>query len=112
MVKLHVLVLPAESVAVLETVVTPTGKAKPLAGLLSTLADPQLSVAVTLNTTLLVQALGAASKVMFAGQLIVGGSASTTVTVKVQVLVPQRFEAVAVTVVAPTGNWPPGGMGE
>ena len=40
----------------------------------------------------------------FAGQVIVGGSLSTTVIVKVQVVVPQTFVAVAVTVVVPFGK--------
>jgi len=37
-------------------------KAKPLGGTLTTLVTAQLSVAVTLNVTLLVHALGAASQ--------------------------------------------------
>ena len=47
-------VLPLPSVAVLVTVVTPTGKADPLAGtLVTTCVTAQLSLAVTVNVTLL-----------------------------------------------------------
>jgi hypothetical protein len=58
---------------VLFTVVVPKGKAKPLAGTLTTLAEPQLSVAVTVNVTLLVHPPAAAFTVMFPGQVIAGG---------------------------------------
>jgi len=53
---------------VLVTVVVPTGKAKPLGGKLSTLVTAQLSVAVTLNVTLLVHSPGGAFTVIFAGK--------------------------------------------
>ena len=46
-VKMHVQLLPLLSRAVLVTVVVPTGKAKPLAGLLLMLVTVQLSLAVT-----------------------------------------------------------------
>ena len=71
-VKAHVLLLPQVSVAVLVTVVTPTGKLVPLAGLLVTVTPGQLPVAVTLNVTLLLHAPGAALTVIFAGQVICG----------------------------------------
>jgi len=46
-VKVHWLVLPLLSLAVLVTVVTPSGKADPLAGTLATLVTlPQVSLAV------------------------------------------------------------------
>src|SRR5216684_3275832 len=48
-VKLQLLLLPLLSRAVLVTVVTPMGKAKPLAGTLVTLVSAQLSVAVTVK---------------------------------------------------------------
>jgi len=57
-VKVHWLLLPLLSRAVLVTVVVPTGKAKPLGGTLSTFVTTQLSVAVTLNVTLLVHSPG------------------------------------------------------
>jgi hypothetical protein len=72
-VKLQVLALPLLSRAVLVTVVTPTGKAKPLGGTLTTLLTAQLSVAVTLNVTVLVQTPGAVFTVRLAGQVMAGG---------------------------------------
>jgi len=47
------LAFPLISVAVLVTVVTPTGKVLPLGGLLTRLVTLQLSVAVTVKVTLL-----------------------------------------------------------
>ena len=47
------LVLPLASVAVLVTVVVPTGNVLPLALLLTRLVTPQLSVALTKKVTLL-----------------------------------------------------------
>jgi hypothetical protein len=79
-VKVHVLLLPQASVAVLVTVVTPTGKLVPLAGLLATVTPRQLSVALTLNVTLLLQAPSAAFTVRFVGQLSTGAVVSRTVT--------------------------------
>jgi hypothetical protein len=72
-VKLHVDVLPCASVAVLVTVVVPTAKLLPLAGLLLTVTPGQLSVEVTLNVTLLLTVPGAALTVMALGQVICGG---------------------------------------
>src|SRR6266481_3652959 len=104
-VKLQLLLLPLLSRAVLVTVVTPTGKAKPLAGLLVRFASVQLSLAVTVKVTLLVLPPGAALAVRLAGQLICGDWLSITVTVKVHVLLlPLLSRAVLVTVVVPTGN--------
>ena len=71
-VKAHVEVLPCASVAVLVTVVVPTAKVLPLAGLLATVTPGQLSVALTLNVTLLLHPPGAALTVIFAGQVICG----------------------------------------
>jgi len=45
--------LPLASVAVLVTVVTPTGNVLPLGGLLTRFVTPQLSVALTVKVTLL-----------------------------------------------------------
>ena len=47
---------------------------------------------------------GAFGTVILPGQVIVGGCTSSTVTVNVQVAVPQALVAVAVTVVVPTGK--------
>src|SRR5436190_17497448 len=77
-VKVHRLLLPLLSRAVLVTVVTPTGKAKPLGGTLSRLVTAQLSVAVTLKVTLLVHCPDAALTVRLAGQVIEGGRVSVT----------------------------------
>ena len=72
-VNVHVAVLPCASVAVLVTVVTPTGKAEPLAGTLTKLVTlPQVSLAVTTNVTLLTHEPAAALTVMFAGQVMAG----------------------------------------
>src|SRR5207249_5497936 len=101
-VKLHVRALPLLSRAVLVTVVTPTGKAKPLGGLLVRLVTAQLSLALTVNVTLLTHPPGAAFTVRFAGQVIAGGWLSSTVTVKAHVLeLPLLSRAVLVTVVVP-----------
>ena len=45
---------------------------------------------------------------MFAGQVMTGFSVSLTVTLKVQLAVPQELEAVAVTTVVPTEKAVPG----
>jgi hypothetical protein len=105
-VKLQVLVLPLASVAVLVTVVTPTGKVLPLAGRLTRFVTPQLSVAFAVNVTLLrLQWPASAVSTRSVGHVITGFSSSVTVTVKVQVLVLSQVSvAVLVTVVTPTGN--------
>ena len=81
-VNVHVAVLPCASVAVLVTVVTPTGKLVPLAGLLDTVTPGQLSVAVTMKVTFLLDAPGAASTTMVSAALgsfinfgLIGGDA-------------------------------------
>ena len=102
-VKVHWLLLPALSNAVLVTVVVPTANAEPLGGTLTMLVTAQLSVAFTVNVTLLAQAPGAALTVMFVGQVIVGGWASRTVTVNVHWLLwPTLSKTVLVTMVVPT----------
>ena len=72
-VKLQLLLLPLASRAVLVTVVTPTGKAKPLGGELLTLVTAQLSVALAAKVTLLAQLPVDALTVRLAGQVICGG---------------------------------------
>ena len=72
-VKVHVDVLPCASVAVLVTVVVPAAKLLPLGGLLLIVTPGQLSVALTVNVTLLLQAPGAVLTVMSLGQVICGG---------------------------------------
>jgi hypothetical protein len=81
-VKLQLAVLAgvAVSVAVHVTLVVPIGKIEPEAGLQTTDSTPQLSLAVAAKVaTAPVGQVG--SLVMFAGQVIVGGVLSTTVTV-------------------------------
>ncbi len=75
----HVLVLPDWSVALHCTVVVPTGKVKPEAGLHITAAEPLLSTAVTLKLTLAPHSPGSAGWVIAAGQVITGGIVSTMV---------------------------------
>ena len=71
----------------LVTVVMPTGKVLPLAGTLTTLTEPQLSVAPTTKVTLLLLHWPAsAARTRLVGQIIDGFSLSVTVTVKVQTL--------------------------
>src|SRR5262245_8887943 len=108
-VKVHWLVLPWLSVAILVTVVTPAGKTEPLAGTLTRLVTlPQVSVAVTLKVTLLAHCPGAVLTMMLVGQVTTGPWLSRTVTVKVQVLVfPLLSVAVLVTVVTPAGKAEP-----
>src|SRR5436305_710038 len=90
------------------TVVTPTGKAKPLVGLLTKFVTPQLSVAVTLNVTLLVHRPNAAFTVKLAGHVMAGACSSSTVTVNVHWLVlPMASVAMIVTVVVPAGKAKP-----
>src|SRR5262245_49137781 len=84
----------------LVTVVVPTGKAKPLAGLLVMFTvPPQVSDAVTVKVTLLVHAPCEAFTVMFAGQVMVGAVVSTTLMVCVaEAEAPHEFFAVQVRV--------------
>jgi len=72
-VKVHLAVLPLLSVAVLVTVVVPTTKVEPLGGELETVTSGRLSVAVTVNVTLLLQPPETALTVMALGQMICGG---------------------------------------
>src|SRR6266404_803640 len=105
-VKVHWLMLPLLSLAVLVPVVTPSGKAEPLAGTLATLVTlAQVSLAVTLKVTLLVHCPAAALTMMLAGQVITGAWMSRTITRCWQaVLLPLPSVAVQVTRLVPTGN--------
>ena len=83
-VNVHEAWFPPASVAMLVTVVTPTGNTLPLAGMLTRLVTLQLSVAVTTNVTLLRPHWpGSAVRTMLVGQVMTGGSVSLTVTAKV-----------------------------
>lgn len=101
--------LPEVSVAVQVTVVVPTGRTVPEGGLQATVTPGQLSVAVAANVA--TAPLGqVGSNVLFAGQVMVGGCASLTVTVNWQLaLLFDASVAVQVTVVVPFGNVEPVG---
>src|ERR1041385_3813346 len=87
-VNVQVLRFPLASVATFVTVVTPTGKVLPLAGTLTRFVRVQLSVALTLNVTLLrLHGPGSAVSTRLLGQEILGISLSVTVTLNVQMLV-------------------------
>ena len=65
--------MPLASVAVLMTVVTPTGKVLPLGGLLTRLVTLQLSVALTVKVTLLrLHRPASAASTRLPGQVITG----------------------------------------
>src|SRR5207247_1254880 len=106
--KAQVAVLPLASVAVLVTVVVPTTKLLPLAGLLLTVTPGQLPVALTVKFTTLLQSPSAAFTVKSLGHVMTGGSVLLTVTVKVQLeVLPCPSVAVLVTVVVPTAKLVP-----
>ena len=72
-VNVQLLVLPLASVATFVTVVTPSGNVLPLGGVLTTFVTLQLSVAVTLNVTLLrLHRPASAFNTRLAGQVMVG----------------------------------------
>jgi len=106
-VKLQRAVFPAGSVAVQVTVVKPTAKQLPDAGVQTTLAE-QLSDAAGEKVTVLQESPTVlVTAVMLPGQTIVGASVSWTVTLNEQ-LVPDVV--LQVTVDVPTGkNDPEGG---
>src|SRR5439155_8981280 len=103
--------LPEPSVAVLVTVVVPTGKVLPLGGLLTRFVTRQLSPALTEKVTLLrLQRPAFAVNTRLLGQLNPGFWVSVTVTVKVQEReLPLASVAVLVTVVTPSGKVLPRG---
>ncbi|MCG3150537.1 MAG: hypothetical protein PCFJNLEI_04023 [Verrucomicrobiae bacterium] len=105
-VKLQEFVLPAASVTVLVTMLVPLAKVEPLGGTLTTVAPGQLSPTVGANVIgAETHWPGAVLVTMFAGQAIVGASRSTTVTVKLQVLVLLLASTTwNVFVVTPTGK--------
>jgi hypothetical protein len=103
-VKLHATLLPEASVEVEVTVVVPTGNRLPEAGRETTVAE-QLSVVLTVKFTIAPQTPGSVFRMMLAGHVIVGGSTSLTMTVKLQVvLLPAASVEVEFTVVVPTGK--------
>jgi hypothetical protein len=102
---LQVDVLPLLSVAVQTTVLIPTGKVA--AALLVIVVAPQLSVAPAnpRKTPVALHAPAPALTVTGGGQVITGGTLSTTVTVCVQVAkLPLLSVTVQVTLVVPMGK--------
>ena len=71
--KEQTLLLPLLSRAVAVTVVTPTGNAEPLAGVLTRFVTAQLSLADTLKVTLVEQRPDSVSTTRLAGQATTGG---------------------------------------
>jgi anti-sigma factor RsiW len=110
---MHVAVWPFAAVAVQVTGVVPTEKVEPEAGEQATVTPGQLSLAVAMKVATAPQVPGALLSVWLAGQVIVGGCVSVTVTVNEQlpaVIIP-RLGAVQFTVVVPTGkNVPDAGV--
>ena len=94
----------AASVAVHVTVVTPRANAEPLAGTHATVTPGQLSEAVAENVTAAEHCPASVVVEMLAGQVIVGFSTSTTVTVNVHI---GPDVVVQVTVVTPTAKADP-----
>src|SRR5437870_11629100 len=110
-VKLHVAVLPAASATMNTLVLTPTGKADPLANppVCVVTAPAQLSVPTGADRKSVAQGrLASTLATMLVGHAITGGSLSLTVTVKLHVAV---LPAASVTrntlVVTPTGKADP-----
>ncbi len=104
----QVAVFPLLSVTVHVTVVTPTGYVE--GALLTVEATPQLSVATGLPklTPLAVHKPGSVLTTTSEGHTIRGSTSSTTVTVKLHVLVfPAPSVATKVLVVVPSGNTEP-----
>jgi hypothetical protein len=108
----QVAVFPEASVAVTFTVVVPTGNKVPEAGDEVTTVPVQLSEATgVVHVTIAPHTPASLLRVIFAGQVTVGGWLSITLTVKVQK--PPPTVEVEVTVVVPTGkNVPDAGDAE
>ena len=101
-------VFRAASVATTFTVVVPTVKVEPEAGVATAVAPGQLSDAETENVTSAEQRFMAFGTTMLAGQFATGGWFSVTVTVNEQVpVLPAGSVAVTTTVVVPPMNCEP-----
>jgi hypothetical protein len=108
-VEVHEAELPKASVAVLVTVVVPIENVLPEAGVLATVTGPQLSVAAGGEMLTTAPAALVNSVVIGAGQEIVGGVLSTTVTVALHWLeAPLLSVTVRTTAVVPRTNGPAG----
>lgn len=109
--KVQAALLPLGSKARQVTVVVPTGKKLPGAGLQMVFTVPgQLFVAMAAKLKTAPHWPGSLFKVMLMGQVMVGGSLSSTITAKVQEdTLSEASVAVQVTVVVPRGKVDPGG---
>ena len=108
--KVPVRVFPTPSVAVLVTIVVPSGNVDPDGGFETTVATEQSSLASTLKFTTAEATPGSLGTLMLAGHTIPGGVSSRTVTVNEQVArLPDASVAVVVTTVVPIGNAEPDG---
>jgi len=104
-VKLHVVILPDASVALQVTVVVPTLKSEPEAGVQEVVTPGQLSLAIGAKLTVLEPDPGELSfTLMFAGHVMDGFSVSLTATVNEQL---PAAESEQVTVVVPAGKKDP-----
>jgi len=103
-VKVQVLLLPAASRAVEVTGVEPSGKAEPEGGTLVVVTRPQQTAAITVQATGKELAPAGALVEKLAGQAMLGGCVSRTVTVKAQVATPALLLAVQVTTFVPMGK--------
>jgi hypothetical protein len=104
-VKVQSFVLPDPSVAVAVTVVVPTLKKLPEAGLYAIVTFGQLSAFTAAKVTVAPHWPIPEVTVMLAGQTMFGVTLSSTVTENVQVeTLPDGSVAVTVTTVTPTGN--------
>src|SRR6185369_5365158 len=107
-VKVQALELPLASVAMLVTVVVPTGNADPLGGVETRLVTVQLSEALVVKVTTALHRPRLLVTTIFVEQTISGGWSSMTVTVNEQLLVlPASSVTTEVTVVVPTGKLEP-----
>src|SRR5215216_5367800 len=98
-------VFPELSVAVHSTAVAPTGNTEPDGGTQTTVASPQLSVAVGKSkSTREPLSPGTELANTSSRQVNCGGSVSLTVTVNEQLPTPFTLLAVQVTVETPAGN--------
>src|ERR1043165_6621910 len=100
--KMQFVVLPLASVAVHVTGVAPWANVEPLAGAHTKVTSGQLSFTTGTNPTTWLHVPAAVLVTMSVGQVMVGGSVSFTVTVKLQLtMLPAASVAVQVTVFVP-----------
>jgi hypothetical protein len=107
--KKQVALLPEESIATMTTLVVPIGKIDPDAGVEINVTPGTLSEIFGRGYLTAIEDCPAGTgRIILSGQIIAGGSVSTTVTVKLQVAItPAGLLTVKVTVVVPMGNSDP-----